>query len=162
MHNEESKPGGTTVATDTTATTNTMAKPAPVMDVVPPPTTTSDTGEAAVVDAPPEQTEYLTVSDDIAEQIAADSTMPPAPKQSVVNDEIPEMATPPAEAAAQSREAAEPSDLIKEELNRTQTPQAAVAKAPKVHNPASTAVTVTVFLMIFLAGLAVFAYMSSQ
>ena len=164
--NDEKTSSGTPVNTTVTAA---APKPAPVMDVVPPPGTT----ESPVVAAPPEQSGIPQISDEIAEQIAAESSAPPPPEPAETSNPEPApssgnsaMATPPPEdtdGTPPTSDADSPSDLIQAEINHEEAaPVAAAAQAHKTKNPALAAVIATVFITVLLAGLAVFAYMSTQ
>jgi hypothetical protein len=163
--NDEQPTSGTSV---NPAPTDAPRQGAAVMDVVPPPaqpsSPTSDTGETTVVAAPPEDVSVPQMSDDIADQIAADATLPPAPEpgQAAASD-VPEpaMSTPPVDGEQKAPGTGDsPSDLIESEIQREADAPVPVEqpKAPKASNPATAAVVATVFLMVVLAGLAVFAY----
>jgi hypothetical protein len=147
------------------------------MDVVPPPAPdgapVSAPGETPVVTAPPPEPDTLQIGDDIADQIAADSTTPPPPEHAQLpssdsaqggSQPTSAMAAPPEEDETQPVDASDsPSDLIQAEIqHEADNPVAAVTKAPKAKNPAQAAVIATVFITLALAGLAVFAYMSTQ
>jgi hypothetical protein len=142
------------------------------MDVVPPPSQPVEAApevvEAPVADAPPAETNELAISDDIADQIAADATLPPAPEPGAAASGAspePQMATPPAEDGTPApAPGGEHSELVESEIQHQEehTPAPQQPATPKQHNPAATAVIIAVFLMLALAGLAVFAYMSSQ
>lgn len=170
MSDEQATSGGTNPTPVNTTATAGVPNQVPVMDIVPPPVMSSAPGEVAVVDAPPEAESFIPVSDEIAEQIAADSTMPPDPEPSTITGsadfsaEIPGMATAPQETEPQTAGAGDsPSELIEAEIQREAAlPVQAVAKVPKVHNPAQAAIVATIIITIILAGLAVFAYMASQ
>jgi len=163
MNDEKATTGGSTVATENPTDAQSAVKQAPVMDVVPPP---AGGGETPVVTAPPED-EYLPVGEDIAKQIEGDPEMPqsgtpatsPAPTVAT-----PEPATAPEEpkAAEDAKDGDSPDELIQEEAKHEEPTPAAVAKPHKPANPARTAVIATVFITIALAGLTVFAYMSTQ
>lgn len=166
--NDESKNGGKPTAADEAAVSDSVTNSSTPQTEVPSPNDSSEKTESSVVEAPPEEPEYFTVGDDMAEQIAADSTLPPSHEMSTANASasvgLPDVATPPAEEAGDNAaKASGPSDVIQEQINQNEAaPIAAVAKAPKVHNPAQTAVIVTLLLMTILSALAIFAYMSSQ
>ncbi|MBC7581577.1 hypothetical protein H7097_01780 [Aeromicrobium sp.] len=171
MNNEQSTSGGTnSTAVNPAAAAHASRQGATVMDVVPPPSTAAaaqTSTEPAVVAAPPELPDIPQISDEIAEQIAADSTAPPAPMPSQVASQssgVSSMAVPPDENDPQITSSGDsPSELIQAELERNVAKPAPVtAKVPKVPNPVRTAVIVTVFVTFMLAGLAVFAYMSTQ
>jgi len=171
---DEQPTSGTTTNPATAAHAPRQATP--VMDVTPPPVTPAPSPaspEPEVVAAPTELPDVPQISDDIADQIAVDSTTPPAPEPSVVsspdNDQPTAPVDAPAETAPTPTEAKtpdagdSPSDLIQAEINRDEDkPAPAPVKTPKPANPVGTAVVATVILTIVLAGLAVFAYMSSQ
>lgn len=122
----------------------------PAMDVVPPPDGSSV--EPEVVDAPPEDV-IPPMSDEIAEQIAADAVTQSAPV------ETPAASQPVAEAPVDKSE--EQTSAVHEELKR-QKQTHEVAEIPKTPNPGRSAAIITVFATLVLAGLAVFAYMSAQ
>jgi hypothetical protein len=163
---EDKTTGGSTVEAENPAAPPPATKLPPVMDVVPPPSSESaaSPGEAAVTEAPPEE-EYLPIGEDIAKQIGADeassSTEQLSPGPS--NDSSATPATSPTEAPKDSPNDS-PDELIKSEgvHEEPNAPPAAVSKAPKTANPARAAVFITVFVTLVLAGLAVFAYISSQ
>lgn len=111
------------------------------------------------VAVPPPETDVPEVSADIAEQIAADSTTPPVAEPVAAPNPEPSEAladTPQEPAPAENA----PATLI--ERAAAESPAPAPAKIPKSSNPAQTAVTVAVIVMVVLSGLAVFAYITSS
>lgn len=133
----------------------------PVVDIVPPPSETS--GEPEVVAAPPEDA-MPPVSDEMAEQIAADAVTPPAsteiPAASQEASQSSSEALSPAEEAPAAK-SEEQTSAVHEELKRQQQTHevASISKAP---NPGRGAAIAVVFATILLAAAAVFAYMSAQ
>lgn len=112
-----------------------------------------------VVAAPPETdsaSDVPPVSDEIAQQIAADSSTPAEPTAAASPEP---QAAPPVDAP--KPEANVPAEQADSKPNKDQPTPAAV-KVPKPHNPARSAIVATVVIMVVLACLTVFAYMSTK
>ena len=133
---------------------------APVMDVVPPQSQPSVGPE--VVAAPPEDA-IPPVSDEIADQIAADATTPPVSAETPTDSSEASQPASDTEATAEGPHANDDkqTSAVHAELER-QNQTHEITKLPKVANPGRSAAIITVIGTIVLAALAVFAYMSAQ
>lgn len=135
----------------------------PVMDVVPPPAAPASAQPAA-------EDPGLAVSPEVAAQLESDAA-PAVPAATTESSATPDKTADNSDSGvepappddAQDGQPDSPNDIIAQEIKREHdTPQSAAPKAPGQSNGVALAITATVIIILVLAGLTVFAYLSTQ